>query len=908
MRASNILSTGEGPGRRTREAFSGWPMVIGWAAMLVFALYASTHMVAAGDTWVAMACGRHFVHHGVDTVEPFSANTHKAGPTPEEIETWPAWARWITDKVGLETVRRWHPTGWINQNWLTHVIFYKLTTSLGSETEPYYDALVFWKFAIYIIAAAVLYCTSRTYGVNRALAVVFVCFAMFVGRSFFDIRPAGFSNLLVAVLVLVLALAGYRNALYAWLIVPLVTFWANVHGGYIYAFIVLVPFIAWHALMNLPRRWMVAAYSILLWLVLYGMGRQLLGHEPLKAVSLWEDVLLYLVVLATAGSIALTTSKKVPNDAIVPSHVVASCVLFLILLLRFFPTIPAGLGRGAQDELETYVAGSRLAYLGVFSLAMVIGAVVVSLKDKVVKVMNVRGILHLAGAGIAAFVAMVIFNPFHLTNLTHTFVISVSKHAERWRDVNEWHRAFDWSNPVGTAGPFLALYILAWLAILLWVVVFVRNSRIVDAPVKKKAGSPASFAWPKVDLALVVVAAMTIYMAIRSRRFIPIAGFAACPVVALLLDQGIRVVSTMILAAHTGRREVPPVPAILRWVTVIAGGATVVAFGLIWGVRFHTVYMGPWPKDTQHTSLFMRMTASDAKPFAACEFIRRNKLSGKMFNYWTEGGFIAWGQDPDPNTGRTPLQLFMDGRAQAAYDVEIFDQWTDIISGGPEALPSLMERRRPTAEECTKISDWVTEQLRKSDVWVVLMPADQSGKPFMDGLEFSKNWRTVYLDDGQKLFADANSPRGREFFQGMFTGKTTYPNPYSAKLTTGYNLLLSRELAQKRTGLRLLMEVLSQTPAPAPVFQTLMIGWQFPELRPQITETCQQYMQDFQKNQQVYAGQHGYAQRLEAIHFALTLLQEAAKSSRNMQSAETYGKQIESYDAQRAQILISKRW
>ena len=86
----------------------------------------------------------------------------------------------------------------------------------------------------------------------------------------------------------------------------------------------------------------------------------------------------------------------------------------------------------------------------------------------------------------------------------------------------------------------------------------------------------------------------------------------------------------------------------------------------------------------------MRMTASDAKPFAACEFIRRNKLSGKMFNYWTEGGFIAWGQDPDPETGRIPLQLFMDGRAQAAYDVNAFDLWTDIMSGGPAATPALL--------------------------------------------------------------------------------------------------------------------------------------------------------------------------------------------------------------------------
>jgi hypothetical protein len=33
-----------------RTAFSGWPMIIGWLAMLVFTVHACTHMVAAGDT------------------------------------------------------------------------------------------------------------------------------------------------------------------------------------------------------------------------------------------------------------------------------------------------------------------------------------------------------------------------------------------------------------------------------------------------------------------------------------------------------------------------------------------------------------------------------------------------------------------------------------------------------------------------------------------------------------------------------------------------------------------------------------------------------------------------------------------------------------------------------------------
>jgi hypothetical protein len=908
MSASDTSVPGQPLGRPTREAFAGWPMIIGWAAMLIFAFHACTHMVAAGDTWVAMACGRHFVNHGVDTVEPFSANSHKAGPTAEEVKAWPGWARWVTDKVGLETVRYWHPTGWVNQNWLTHVIFYKLTTALGSQSEPYYDALVYWKFALYILAAAALYGTARVYGVNRGLAVIAVCFALYIGRSFFDVRPAGFSNLITAVLILIFALASYRNALYIWLIVPLIIFWSNVHGGYIYAFIVLVPFVAWHALMNLPRRWLIAAYGILLWLVLYGLIYQFLGHEYLTRTSPWKDWLFYLVVLAAGGSIALTANRQASAGAIVAYHAAASCLLFCILLFRFFPVLPAQLHRQERAELETYITGSLLAYLGIFSVAMLVGAVVASLKEKVSQAMSVRGILHVMAAGVVAFVAMVVFNPFHLTNLTHTFVISLSKHAERWRDVHEWHRAFDWTNPVGTAAPFAVMYVLAWLVLLTWVVFYVYTSRIVNAPIPKKIKTTPDYAWPKLDLSLLLIAAMTIYMAIRSRRFIPIAGFVACPVIALLLDHAVRIIAAMTQAAPQGRLEVPSIPPAWRQGLVIAGGCAALLFAARWGIRFYTVYLDYWPADTKYTSVFMRMTASDAKPFAACEFIRENKLSGRMFNYWTEGGFIAWGQDPDPNTGRTPLQLFMDGRAQAAYDRRAFDLWTNIISGGPSATPSLMEGRKPTRNECLQIGEWVSKQLKKFGVWIVLMPTSQFDTPFTNGLEYSPDWRMVYMDDKQRLFADVTSSAGEHLFQGIFTGKTVYPDEYSRKLTTGHNQLLFQDPAQKKKGLELLIEAMEENFAPGPLLEMLLIGSQFPDLRPRIDEICEQYAKDFEKNIRAYAGRDGFNIRLEAIRLVMIRLQQTALSSQNKQLAEAFDRQIDLYEGQRTAILSKKRW
>jgi len=990
------VNAGDSLGPQTRPFVSRWPVVIGWVAMLIFTLYACTRMVAAGDTWVAMACGRHFVRHGVNTVEPFSANSHKAGPTAEEVKTWPGWAQWITGKVGLETVRYWHPTGWVNQNWLTHVIFYKLTTALGSETEPYYDALVLWKFALYILAAVALYYTARLYGVNPALAAASVCFAMLTGRSFFDIRPAGFSNLLVAVLILILALASYKNGLLIWLIVPLIIFWSNVHGGYIYAFMMLGPFVVWHTVMRLPQRWATAAYSILTWLTLYGMAFRFLRYEHLKPVALGQDALFYLTAVAIAGSIALARSRKIREDAFLAYHIAASCILFLLLLTRFFPDLHAagrGLRAGDKDELESFVALSRLSYLGIFSFALLLGTVVLFLKDKVVRVMDAKGILHAVAAGAVAFVAMVVFNPFHLTNLTHTFVISISKHAERWRNVHEWHRAFDWTNPVGTAVPFLFLYIIGWLVLIAWVAVLIQASRVANRPVKKRLKPAPDYDWPKMDLGLMIVAAMTIYLAIRSRRFIPIAGYAACPVLALLIQETVRrllgvaalrrqekmdppalpqalseatqvgmAVSFVVLgvgALLVGRWFLFPVPGYpgsaqpRLWMVLLGSLLTVLAFvppsvlygtiqgaavpagrvaqrdllrtavraaplvltalvlgfGVWFAAKFKEVYLDPWPLDARYKSMFMRMTASYTKPFEACAFMRQNNLSGKMYNYWTEGGFIAWGQDPDPETGRIPLQLFMDGRAQAAYDVPTFDLWSDILSGGPLPFIAARTDRSLTAKDYTEIGTWVSERLRQHGVWVVLMPDLQFDKPFTRGLEYNADWRIVYTDDKQKMFVDFTSPQGAALYYGIFTGQTAYPNEYLANLALGHTLLrIPDNPAQKKRGLELLVKALHDYPSPAPMKDMVFLGYQFAELRPRIDEVCQQYALSFEQNRAAYARQDGYNFRLHVAWLALAHLEQVAQAANDKATAQIYRQRIEQYKYELDRSALRKKW
>lgn len=830
------------PEAKKSISLSRWTMIFPWLAMLIFAVHASTHMVAAGDTWVAMACGRHFVHHGVDTIEPFSANSHKPGPTPEEVETWPQWAQSITDTVGLETVKKWHPTGWINQNWLAHVIFYWLSTTLGSEENPYFNALVYWKFATYILTIICVYYTGRLLGAHALLSGLFACFALFVGRSFLDVRPAGFSNLLVAVFFLVLVLTAYRNILYIWLLVPVTVFWCNVHGGYIYAFIMLVPFVGLHLLTNLGKKWTAILYNVIAW-PFYGL------------------------VVSQAGLTMFT-------------------FLFFVLLI-------------------------------------VLDVAVIFHKRNLVSI-GWKGLGHTVAAGAVAFVAMVLLNPFHLTNLTHTFVISVSEHAARWRDIHEWHPAFDWENPVGTAVPFLVMYILAWVLLAVWVIIVTSTRRSVSQDRGRKPAGSASYQWPKLDFAVMIIAALTIYMAIRSRRFIPIAAVTACPVLAMFVDQLVRAVAARRNFRRHNRLFVSAMPQNSQLFLTIAAAGAVVFFGTWWGSKFKHIYLDPWPNDPNLTSIFMRMTASDAKPFEAGRFIRMNQLKGKMFNYWTEGGFIAWAQEPDPNTGWTPLQLFMDGRAQAAYNRAAFDLWSYIMSGGlPEsegyqvvqtaALKARMTGRELkdvlTSADYVKTGRSVDEALKGYDVWVALMPAGEFDSVFVRSLEYSPNWVLVFLNNKMKMFVDYTTAQGKALFDGIDTGQTRYPDDFSRSLTLAHNYLLyGKDSGQRKRGLDLAVHAFSLNESPTPMLELIVSAARFAELVPLVTRFCRDYQDRFVKNRDVYIRQDGYRLRLEAARLACMHLQKVTRQQRNVKRAQLYGDMMRAYERERFRLSQEKRW
>jgi hypothetical protein len=1095
--AKNLIS--EDNLLKSKSVFEAWPFVIvGWVAMLIFACHASTHMVAAGDTWVAMACGRHFTDSAkiqktilpfyVDTNEPFSANSHRPGPTPETMHKYAEQLRsdaqteegfkaslmhWWADKADnfgnwpnwlQNFAKHFHPTGWIDQNWLTHVIFYSLvpkSTYTPSDTFTS-NALVYWKFAIYILTVFCVYYTARLLGVNPLLAAAFTCFAIFTGRSYFDIRPAGFSNLFVAIFILILVLATYKNIFYIWLIVPATVIWSNLHGGYVYVFLMMTVFIGTHFLSLLPRIWSVLLYNILVWPA-------------------------YFIVYSSTDWQQIRPEEAGPTAA-------AYAYLFFALVI-----------------IDIFLFFSR---------------------DKLVSIGR-KGLYHSIVSSVVAFIAMIIFNPFHLTNLTHTFVISIGKHAQKWRSVNEWHSAFEWTNDVGTSYPFLIIFVLIIATILFWF--FTRRlvpkflpaskDRIADQPqrldtslkifaflaaiflfwltllsfafidydpvsfivciafaailllsifhhiyhitllipillifslsesatlgragfegryiypfilipaycimaaiaslLSKKAllkpvnlaivgltavimfflmsiiynpfnltvpswpsvfSEPASFlncfsqristassnllnlkaVWlptfvhnaspsyghlflvlyivnfvsiiafllfnhrdyfyarqsetvypetkqeqyklPKIDFALWAVAALTVYMAARSRRFIPIAAMVACPVVALLIQQIVCSVSASVNFQRRNRLALPAMSDALQKLFLIVAVLITSYLGTTWTLRFKDIYLDPWPMDYKLNSVFIRMSASDAKPFYALKFIKDNKLSGNMFNYWTEGGFIAWGQQPDPNTGRTPLQLFMDGRAQAAYDPKTFDAWSVLMSGGPQALSDMQNGIETNYKNA---GAEVAGILRKYNVWVILMPIDQFDSPFMKAIDMNSDWIVIYYDNVQRLLVDRKNPGTKRLFNGISEGTTVYPNEFSKNLILAYYKLGSRNPSDLDEGLDCAFKAFYCEPSQVPLERIIAAAGRYTQFRPKVDKFCTDIVDDFEKNKELYKKQDGYHNRLVTVLLSFQYLQHVAEEQKNPELTLTYIKKYRQYEDERQTLADLKRW
>jgi hypothetical protein len=551
-----------------------------------------------------------------------------------------------------------------------------------------------------------------------------------------------------------------------------------------------------------------------------------------------------------------------------------------------------------RELLEFFILSSQLKFVLVFSMGILFTCLMTWRKERLV-ILPLKHTLEVIGAAGVSFLAMILFNPFHLTNLTHTFEISVSKHAASWRQVNEWRPAFDWMdktrtmpNPVGDEEAFAWLCVLFGLALAIWITVRLAAPAffVQRAQNPRRPACPLPELWPRIDLPLLTLAAMTIYLAVQSRRFIAVAG-AACPFVALLIDQAWQMIALTLEHRRTGIWRYLIIPT--KWLRVCWNGLAMVLFvcAVIWGWKYTTIYLRPWPNDPIRQSVFMRMTASNVKPFEVCDFINGNGLRGRMFNYWTEGGALAFGQKPDPQTGRIPLQLFMDGRAQAAYNHDKYEYWQLIFSGGYEALRSKLGNK-PIDDK--QVGQWLNEELKKNQVWVILMPSNQTGSVFMRGIGQADNWRTVYLDTSQQLLVDTDTAEGRQLAEAVLDGKAFFPDDLSRHLSTAMLIIESQNAAYVSQMMDHAAKAFEIRPCAAS-YTVIQNALRWPPFRERGIKILEDFFESVQENRETLRKQAGYAELLMIAGYTADYLAKIypARKENYQQIRQEFKKEVE---------------
>jgi hypothetical protein len=472
-----------------------------------------------------------------------------------------------------------------------------------------------------------------------------------------------------------------------------------------------------------------------------------------------------------------------------------------------------------------------------------------------------------------------------------------------------WSPLFEANLEINYPYYFQVIYAVNFLCIAAWFIVPYVKVLITEITGGKAEVIEEEMPYrrPKIDLALIVVAGMTAYMAYRSRRFIPIAGIAVCPLIALLIDQIIQTAAAARNFRKCGRISVPRMPFAVQVLLTTAAVILVGVLGAHWGYKFKKIYLNPWATDARFDSVFMRMTASAAKPFDACEFITANKMRGNMFNYWTEGGFVAWGQKPDAD-GHTPLLLFMDGRAQAAYDYDAYGKWQELMSGGPTPIKVMRRNQNMTADDYAQTGAWLDSRMKGYKVWVVLMPTNQFESPFVRGLEYAKSWRLIFLSDKEKLFVDISTPRGKELFDGIEDGNTIYPNEVYRDLMISHNTLLFENTPERlMRGLGCAIKAYKADPTRTPL-QLIQIYYdRYPQMRQSIDVFWQQVVDDFEANRKEYLGHSGFYFRAVGALMGISRLEPQAVEQKKKDVVELYER--EKVELQKViEVMQEGRW
>ncbi len=785
-------------------------------------LHSADEIVGGGDTWVAMECGRF-------QVNPWAMN--HPGRT---------WQMKLLDKFGIHITnkdpysaasRAYIPGdhdnfGWVNQNWLTHVMFYKMKTAFGGDWRgPQKGELliVIYKFLQAVLTALFAYWAARVLGAHPLLAGAAAAFGILISRSFVDLRANVSTIFFASIMIFLLALwreRRYRQLL--WMI-PVMILGSNVHGGFIYPIIIF-------------------------WLVLGGYLMMKLLHSSLP-------------------------------------------------------------GRFVQ------VSGRGLRWLTVM-------AVVVTL---------IPGI----------------FSPFGWENLIHPFLVATGSEGVVWRDVIEWKPIWD-SSGFGNEGPYIYFLTVSGIVFVVWWVLYFLKPAQPQPRRRRQRQIPAVDNWPRIDLSHLGIMGITVYMSIMSRRFIFLGGVVLTPFLALMVQEIINMVRLRQRHAYQEPLELSPMcRKTALWLASLSTTAAILT-GFVFTWAMWEMYYRP-PADGEVKTVFRRMVGINDQPVRGIKFFDANRVKGKVFNEWTNGGFIAFHQMPIPQTGEPPCKVFMDGRSQAAYKVRHFAYWRSLrnipkkkntqyydgvkqLAGKMGLSPTdpkffdrlidellkiqLKEKEFRSTKEALHAEQYyqtmihfaigeleLYENILERDGLNVALLSLRRSRNLFRVFGRSKKWSLLYIDNRHAIFFRVDAPENRELLR-KGPSWLKYPDEYSRNFSIGYINCYSRSPKTAAQGVKMLMEVKRYEPVIYDMIYNvgMKLGMQS-DLQQYFSQKRDLYLGKVEKKEEL-----GRLNNIVALAHSCQLLERLSNKARKQDEAQQYHNETKYYNEMISSLQEREKW
>lgn len=235
-----------------------------------------------------------------------------------------------------------------------------------------------------------------------------------------------------------------------------------------------------------------------------------------------------------------------------------------------------------------------------------------------------------------------------------------------FRSIGEWLPPF---KPGGISSPLFFYLMWAPLAGVAYLLPAVR--RALDVP------------WEGIALT-----ALTLAMALTSRRFIPLFGISLAVMLAPLL------------ALCLQRLRLDRFSPVLASMALLYGLYRLVPYPMQSGPAFHY------------------LTAQYSYPVEMLNFMEANRFEGNVFALWNWGGYIHWRTDG-------ALKVYVDGRADTIFDDETYLSYVRVLGSHP---------------------GWL-ELVEGSGADYILWPHSRGkGRQKLDALVATGRWQPVYSD------------------------------------------------------------------------------------------------------------------------------------------------------------------